>query len=51
MAHYSFVESGDNYYLFIDGSLVATTSDTSRAADYTGTFDIGKPVSGTGTIT
>lgn len=37
-----FDESGNNYYIFLNGAQIATTSDTDREANYTGTFDIGR---------
>lgn len=40
--HMAVCESGNNYYLFVDGQLLATSSDTDRPANYTGTFNIGR---------
>jgi len=39
--HVAFVENGDNYYIFVDGSLAAYTSSTTRPANYTGNVFIG----------
>lgn len=39
--HIEIVESGDNWYIFVDGILKAYTSDAARAANYTGTVQIG----------
>ena len=41
--HVEFVENGNSWYIFSDGSIVASTTDTSRAADYTGLVWIGNP--------
>lgn len=40
-AHIAVVENGDNYYLFINGSVAASTVDADRAANYTGLIYIG----------
>lgn len=40
-SHIAIVESGDNYYIFINGNLIASTSDTNRAANFTGLAQIG----------
>ena len=47
--HFEFVEDGDNWYIFKDGSKIASTTDTSRAANYTGSIYIGANSGGTGT--
>lgn len=39
--HIAVVESGDNWYIFIDGALKKYVSDTSRAANYTGIVYLG----------
>mgnify|MGYP001564783121 CR=1 FL=1 len=39
--HVAVVENGANYYIFVNGSLAASTSDTDRAVEYTGTPYIG----------
>ncbi len=39
--HVALVENGDNYYIFIDGALQGSTTDTDRPANYTGTVYIG----------
>lgn len=39
--HIAVVESGNNYYLFLNGVLVRSTSNAKRAKNYTGTFQIG----------
>ncbi len=39
--HVAVVENGDAWYLFLDGTLVSTATDTSRAANYTGSVQIG----------
>lgn len=44
-SHISVVENGNNYYIFINGQLTAYTSDTDRAANYTGTVYIGSDAS------
>ncbi len=41
-AHIEAVESGNNYYLFVNGTLLATGTDADRAANYTGAVQIGK---------
>jgi hypothetical protein len=40
--HIALVESGNNWYIFIDGILQGTGSDADRAANYTGNVQIGK---------
>jgi hypothetical protein len=35
-------ESGDNWYIFVDGVLVVSGTDAQRAANYTGNVQIGK---------
>jgi hypothetical protein len=40
-AHYEIVESGDNYYMFRNGTLIGSTTDTDRPVDYSGTIYIG----------
>ena len=39
--HIELVESGSNFYIFVDGYLLAQGSDADRAANYTGTVNIG----------
>lgn len=39
--HVEVVESGDNWYIFVDGVLKAYLSDTDRCANYTSTVRIG----------
>lgn len=39
--HIEVMESGDNWYIFVDGILKAAISDTSRCANYTGAVKIG----------
>jgi hypothetical protein len=39
--HVELVESGNNWYIFVDGELKAYTSDAARAANYTGDVWIG----------
>lgn len=39
--HYAWVENGNSWYLFINGQLYSVTSDTDRAANYTGVVYIG----------
>jgi len=39
--HIEVVESGDNWYIFVDGTLKAYLSDAARAANYTGTVRLG----------
>jgi hypothetical protein len=39
--HVEVVESGDNWYIFVDGVQKAYLSDTDRCANYTGTIYIG----------
>uniref|UniRef100_A0A6H1ZA87 Putative baseplate wedge initiator n=1 Tax=viral metagenome TaxID=1070528 RepID=A0A6H1ZA87_9ZZZZ len=39
--HVAVVESGNSYYLFINGSLVHSVSDTDRAQNYSGSVYIG----------
>jgi hypothetical protein len=39
--HVAVVESGDNYYIFVNGALAANTTDTDRPANYTGSVHIG----------
>ena len=41
MYHVEFVENGDNYYIFVNGVLWASATDTDRPANYTGVFYIG----------
>jgi hypothetical protein len=43
--HVAVVENGDSWYMFCDGEIVATLTDSSRAANYTGTVNIGREVS------
>ena len=40
-SHIAVVENGDNYYIFINGSMQGYVSDASRAANYTGVVYIG----------
>jgi hypothetical protein len=40
--HIEVSEDGDNWYIFVDGNLVATTSSATRAANYTGDVYIGR---------
>ena len=46
--HIEVVESGDNFYIFVDGVQRAYVSDTDRAADYTGNVQIGYNGDGAG---
>jgi hypothetical protein len=39
--HIAFVENGDSWYAFVDGSLSNSATDTDRAANYTGSVYIG----------
>ena len=39
--HIELVESGDSWYIFVNGQVVGTATDTSRAANYTGVVRIG----------
>ncbi len=39
--HIQLVESGNNWYIFVDGILKGYTSDAARAANYTGLVQIG----------
>jgi len=39
--HVALVENGDTWYLFVDGVLGAATTNTNRAANYTGSVQIG----------
>lgn len=39
--HVAVVENGDNWYIFLDGVQAASSTDTDRAADYTGDVYIG----------
>lgn len=39
--HLAVVENGNNWYMFINGRLVASISDASRAANYTGLLCVG----------
>ncbi len=41
MQHVRVVENGDAYYMFLDGHLIASSTDTDRAANYTGLVYIG----------
>lgn len=36
------VENGNNFYIFVNGVLKGSGTDTSRTANYTGTFEIGR---------
>lgn len=40
-SHIAVVENGDNYYIFVNGALAASKTDTDRPANYTGTVQIG----------
>jgi hypothetical protein len=40
--HVAVVENGDSWYLFINGALSASITDTSRCADYSGDVFIGR---------
>jgi hypothetical protein len=39
--HVAVVENGDDYYLFVDGVIKDSATDTDRASNYTDTVDIG----------
>ena len=39
--HLAVVEDGDNYYIFVDGSLAGSSVDADRPANYSGTVYIG----------
>lgn len=45
--HIAIVENGDDYYLFINGSLVEYKSDSDRAGTYTGDPTLGMTTGGT----
>ncbi len=47
--HLEFVENGNNWYIFVDGTLVASTSDADRAANYGSVVYIGANSGGTET--
>lgn len=43
--HVALVENGDSWYMFVNGQLKATLTDTDRCADYTDVLNIGREVS------
>lgn len=44
--HVAVVENGNNWYMFVNGNLVANTTSANRAASYTGNVYIGSGASG-----
>lgn len=44
--HFEATESGDSWYIFVNGNLVATATDASRAANYTSNVSVGRDAIG-----